>query len=318
MRTSDIPGLLKETASEWLEDKATRLAAALAYYTIFSLAPLLVIAIGVAGLVFGHDVAGKQVIGQVQSAMGEQAGKAVGDMVNSASQPGSGGVGTILGILMLLFGAAGLFGQLQDALNTIWEVQPKPGQGIWGFIRQRFLSFTMVLGVAFLLLVSLMISAALTAIVSLFGDWQAGIVGAIVNGVVSFVVITLLFAMIFKYLPDAKVAWSDVWLGAAMTALLFEFGKFLIALYVGHSGIASAYGAAGSLAVILVWVYYSSAIFLFGAEFTKVYSDKYGSRIVPAENAEPVTEEARAQQGIPHASGRGGQPAQQRAPSQAS
>jgi membrane protein len=318
MRPSDIPALLKETASEWLEDKATRLAAALAYYTIFSMAPLLVIAIGVAALAFGHDVAGKQVIGQVQSMMGAQAGKAVSDMVNSASKPGSGVVGTILGILMLLFGAAGLFGQLQDALNTIWEVQPKPGQGIWGFIRQRFLSFTMVLGAAFLLLVSLLISAALAAIVSLLGDWQAGLVGGLVNGVVSFVVITLLFAMIFKYLPDAKVAWGDVWLGAAITALLFEIGKFLIALYVGHSGIASAYGAAGSLAVILVWVYYSSAIFLFGAEFTKVYSDKYGSRIVPAENAEPVTEEARAQQGIPHANRRVGQPAPQRTSSRTS
>jgi membrane protein len=195
-------------------------------------------------------------------------------------------------------GPAGLFGQLQDALNTIWEVQPKPGRGIWGILRERFLSLSMVLGVAFLLLISLVISAALASVVQLLGDWQTGLLGHIVNEVVSLVVITLLFSVIFKFLPDARIAWGDVWLGAAITALLFEVGKFLIGFYLGHSGVASAYGAAGSLAVLLVWLYYSGQIFLLGAEFTKVYANRFGSRIVPAPNAEPVTQEARAQQGM--------------------
>jgi membrane protein len=201
---------------------------------------------------------------------------------------------------MLLFGATALFGQLQDALNTVWEVQPKPGRGLWGIIRDRLLSLTMVMGTAFLLLVSLVVSAALAALGSLMGDWQGSVIGHVVNGAVSLVVITLLFAMIFRFLPDARVAWRDVWLGAAITAVLFLIGKFAIGLYLGKASIGSTYGAAGSLAVLLVWIYYSSQIFLYGAEFTKSYADHYGSRIVPTPNAEPVTEEARAEQGIPH------------------
>ena len=291
--------LLKETGSEWMTDKAPRLGAALAYYTVFSLAPLLVIIIGIAGLVLGHDAAGQHLIDQVQNLVGEQGGKAIRTMVENASKPQTGVVGSVLGIIMLLFGAAGLFGQLQDALNTVWEVEPKPGQGVWGFIRERFLSLTMVLGVAFLLLVSLVISAGLAAFVQLFGDVTAGVVGHIINEVVSLVVIALLFSIIFRFLPDAKIAWGDVWLGAALTAVLFEVGKFLLGFYLGHSGIASGYGAAGSLAVLLVWLYYSGQIFLFGAEFTKVYANRFGSHIVPAENAVPLTSAARAEQGMP-------------------
>jgi membrane protein len=291
--------LLKDTASAWLEDKAPRLGAALAYYTVFSLAPLLIIIIGIAGLLFGQEAAESQIITQIRSVVGEQGGQAIQTMLESADEPGTGLLGSILGIGMLLFGAAGLFGQLQDALNTIWGVQPKPGRGIWGFVHDRFLSLTMVLGLAFLLLVSLVISATLAAVVQLLGEWMAGLIGHIVNEVVSLAVITLLFAMIFKFLPDAKIAWRDVWLGAALTAFLFEAGKFLIGLYLGHSGVASAYGAAGSLAVLLVWLYYSGQIFLFGAEFTKVYAKEYGSGFVPASNAVAVTQEARAEQGIP-------------------
>jgi membrane protein len=299
MNVKAFAGLIKEAGSEWLEDKAPRLGAALAYYTIFSLAPLLVIVIGVAGLIFGQDIARSQVLNQIQGLIGEQGGEAIRSMVENASKPTAGGVGAVLGIIMLLFGAAGLFGQLQDALNTVWGVQPKPGGGIWGFIRERFLSFTMVLGITFLLLTSLLVSAGLAAFVQLLGNWQAGWLGHAVNEVVSLVVITLLFALLFRFLPDAEIAWKDVWLGAAITALLFEVGKFLIGLYLGHSGVASAYGAAGSLAVLLVWLYYSGQIFLFGAEFTKVYANRFGSRIVPAPNAEPVTPEARAEQGMP-------------------
>lgn len=292
-------GLIKDTASDWMEDKAARLGAALAYYTAFSLAALLVIVIGVAGLVFGQKEAGHQLINEIQNMVGEQGGEAVRTMVESASQPKSGITGTVLGIAMLLFGAAGLFGQLQDALNTVWEVQPKPGGGVWGFLRERFFSLAMVLGVAFLLLVSLVISAAVAACVELLGEWQVGFLGHTLNEVASLIIVTLLFAAIFKFLPDAKIAWRDVWLGAAVTAVLFEIGKFLIGLYLGHSGVASAYGAAGSLAVLLVWLYYSAQIFLFGAELTKVYADRFGSRIVPDENAVRVTDQERAEQGIP-------------------
>jgi len=192
----------------------------------------------------------------------------------------------------------GLFGQLQDAMNTVWEVQPKPGRGLLGLLKDRLLSLSMVMGTVFLLLVSLVVSAGLAALSGLFGSWAAGGIGQLVAFVVSFGVFTGLFAMIYRFLPDAKVAWRDVWLGAVVTALLFTAGKTLIGLYVGRSGVASAYGAAGSLIVLLVWVYYSSQIFLFGAEFTKAFADRYGSGIEPEAGAEPVTPEARADQGM--------------------
>jgi membrane protein len=200
----------------------------------------------------------------------------------------------------LLFGASGVFGQLQSALNTIWEVQPKPGRGVWGFIRDRFLSFTMVLGTAFLLLVSLLLTTAIATLGNLVTvpdslQWLA----QIANFVGSFVIISVLFAMMFKLLPDVKMAWSDVWLGAIITAALFTVGKFAIGLYLGHSSMASSYGVAGSFVVLLVWVFYSAQILFFGAELTQVYANKFGSRIVPDENADPLTEEARAQQGRP-------------------
>jgi membrane protein len=265
---------------------------------MFSLAPLLVIVIGIAGLVFGQEAAQGKIVEQVQGLVGEQGGEAVQTMLESAGKKDSGLVGSILGIGVLIFGATALFGQLQDALNTIWKVEPKPGRGVWGFIQDRFLSISMVLGLAFLLLVSLLASAFLAVLLEFLGKWQVSVVGHIVNEVVSVVVFALMFALIYKFLPDAKISWRDVWLGAAITALLFEVGKFLIGLYLGHSGVASAYGAAGSLAVLLVWLYYSAQIFLFGAEFTKVYANRLGSRIVPAENAVAVTDQARAEQGM--------------------
>ncbi len=296
--------VLKEAGTQWVADKAPRLGAALAYYTIFSIAPLIVIAIGVAGMVFGQEAARGQIAGQVEHLVGKQGGEAVQTMVEQAGQPSKGTLGTVLGVTMLLFGAAGLFGQLQDALNTIWEVQPKPGRGLWGLIRDRFLSLSMVLGVTFLLLVSLLVSTALAAVGGVLGDWQTGVVGQAITTVFDLLVITVLFALIYRFLPDAEIAWRDVWLGAALTAALFTVGKLLIGLYLGRAGVASAYGAAGSLAVLLVWLYYAAQIFLFGAELTKAYANRCGSRLKPKEHAEAVTADARAQQGLPPAKGK--------------
>ena len=204
--------------------------------------------------------------------------------------------------MTLLFGASGVFGQLQDALNTIWEVKPKSGRGFWGFVKDRFLSFTMVMGVAFLLLVSLLITAALASFGLVAERLPESVqwIAQITNMVVSFIVITALFAMMFKLLPDVKMAWSDVWLGAVVTAVLFTAGKFAIGLYLGHSSMASSYGVAGSFVVLLVWTYYSWQILFFGAELTQVYANEHGSRIVPAENAVPLTEKERANEGRPH------------------
>lgn len=246
--------VIKGASLQWSEDKAPRLGAALAYYTIFSIAPLLVITIGIAGLVFGQEAARSQISQQVNHLVGQQGGDAIEAMVTSANKPGRGTVGTVLGVAMLLFGAAGLFAQLQDALNTVWEVKPKPGRGIWGMLRDRFLSLSMVLGVAFLLLVSLIVSAALLAVGGLLGDWQTGVVGQLITSIVD-VVISVLFASIFRYLPDAIVAWQDVWFGAIVASVFFTLGKFLIGLYLGQAGVGSGFGAAGSLAVLLVWLY---------------------------------------------------------------
>ncbi len=293
--------LLKETFDEWSEDKAPRLAAALAYYTAFSIAPLLVIIIAVAGLAFGQEAARGQIVSQVQGAIGQESAQVLEEIIANAYQPDVGIFATIIGIVTLVLGAAGFFGQLQDALNTIWEVAPKPGQSILAMIRQRFISFTMVLGIGFLLLVSLVLSTALSAASNFVNGFlpQTEFIAQLINFVISFGAITLLFAMIYKILPDVEIAWRDVWVGAAMTALLFTIGRFLLSLYLGNTGTSSAYGAAGSFVVLLLWIYYSAQILLFGAEFTQVYARHYGSRIRPARDAVPITEEARAQQGMP-------------------
>jgi membrane protein len=238
---------------------------------------------------------------QVGGLVGSEGAGLIETMIQSAQQPGTGMVATILGVIGLLLGALGAFGQLQDALNTIWEVKPKPGGGVLAILRDRLLSLGMVLVVGFLLLVSLVVSAGLAAV----GNFMAGLLPdselllQVLNFVLSFAVITVLFALMFKYLPDAKIAWGDVWIGAAITALLFTIGKVLIGLYLGNASVTSSYGAAGSLAVLLLWMYYSAQIFFLGAEFTQVYANRFGSRVVPAENAERVTAEDRAEQGIP-------------------
>ena len=231
--------------------------------------------------------------------LGAQGAEAVEAMLASASKPGAGQAATGIGLVLLLFGAMGLFGQLQDAMNTVWEVQPRPGRGLLGMLKDRLMSLSMVMGTIFLLLVSLVASATLAAVTGLMGDWAAGTIGHVIDFVVSFAVVTGLFAMIYRYLPDAKVAWGDVWLGAALTSLLFGIGKLLIGLYIGHSRVASAYGAAGSLVVLLIWAYYSAQIFLYGAEFTKTYATLHGSGVQPEPDAEPLSASSLAQQGTP-------------------
>ena len=279
--------LIKEAASDWSRDRAPRLGAALAYYTVFSLVPFLVVVIAVIGLVFGEEAAQSAILSQIAELVGEQTAAAIKDMIQRADQPSTGLFATGLAVATLLLGASGVFGQLQDALNTVWGVEPKEGRGVWGFIKDRFLSFVAVLGTGFLLLVSLILSSALAA----FGKWFGELlplpetVLQFMNFAMSFVIITGLFALIFKILPDAKVAWRDVWIGAVLTSALFTIGKFALGLYLGKSNVASAYGAAGSLVLVLLWVYYSAQILLYGAEFTQVYANRIGDRIVPAPDA---------------------------------
>lgn len=286
--------IVTDASYAWVDDRAPRLGAALAYYAIFSIAPLLIIAIAIAGFVFGPEAAQGKITAQVVHLVGPQGGEAIQAMLESANKRDARTLASILGVVMLVVGAAGLFGQLQDALNTVWGVRPKSGRGIWEFIRVRFLSLSMVLGVAFLLLVSLIVSSVLSAIGGLLGDWQVGTTGLLITTSLDLFIFTLLFALIYRYLPDAQIIWRDVWFGAAVTALLFTIGKFLIGLYLGQAGVGSAYGPAGSLAILLVWLYYTAQIFLFGAELTKAFANHMGTWIQPKEHAEPVNANARA------------------------
>lgn len=281
--------LLKQTFSEWLADKAPQLGAALAYYTVFSLAPLILVLLAIIGLLFHNDPAGawNKLTEQMSAFLDKGAVDMVRNIAQKASQPSKGMLATVIGILLALFGASGVFGQLQDALNTVWGVKAKPGGGIWAFLRSRFLSFAMVGGVCFLLLVSLTLETVLKG----FSHWvqaifPGGIVLAlIVYWVFDLAIVILLFAMIFKYLPDAKIQWRDVWIGAAITAILFAIGKWALGLYLGSGSAASAYGAASSLITLLLWVYYSAQILLFGAEFTQVYACAAGRGAKPGEYA---------------------------------
>jgi len=282
-------GLLKQTFSEWLEDKAPQLGAALAYYTVFSLAPLILVLLAIVGLLFRNDPGGawNKITEQMSYFLDKSAVEVVQNIAQKAAQPNKSLLATIIGILLALFGASGVFGQLQDALNTIWGVRAKPGAGIWGFLRSRFLSFAMVGGVCFLLLVSLTLESVLKGFSHYIqGVLPGGIVIAIaVYWIFDLAVVILLFAIIFKFLPDAKIRWRDVWIGAAITAIFFAIGKWALGLYLGSGSAASAYGAASSLITLLLWVYYSSQILLFGAEFTQVYACRAGRGITPDEHA---------------------------------
>jgi membrane protein len=293
--------LFKQTFKEWSEDKAARLAAALAYYTIFAIAPLLVVIIGVVGLIFGRAAVQGEIVNRIGGIVGSQSAGLIQEMIAGASRPSAGIIATVIGLVTLLLGATGVFAQLQDALNTIWEVAPRPGRSIWAMLRDRGWTFAMVLGIGLIFMLSLVISAVLSALNGALRDVTSGVpaIWQIVNQVVSFGLVTLLFALIFKYLPDVRINWGDVWAGAAFTALLFTIGKYLLGLYLGRSSVSSAYGAAGSLVVILLWIYYSAQILFLGAEFTQVYARQRGTRILPARDAIPVTDDARAEQGMP-------------------
>src|SRR6266480_1363715 len=277
--------LLKQTFSEWLEDKVPQLGAALAYYTVFSLAPLVLLLLAIVGFLFRNDPAGawQKVTEQMSYFLDKSAVDVVQDIAQKASQPNKGVVATSIGILLALFGASGVFGQLQDALNTIWSVKAKPGVGIMGFIRSRFLSFAMVAGVCFLLLVSLVLESLLKSLSHYVQAMLPGgiVIALVVYSIFDLAVVVLLFACIFKFLPDVKIQWRDVWIGAVMTAIFFAIGKWALGLYLGSGTAASAYGAASSLITLLLWIYYSSQILLFGAEFTQVYAAEFGSPIKP-------------------------------------
>lgn len=295
----DVWSLLSNTFGDWYEDRAQRLGAALAYYTIFALTPGLVIIMALAGLLLGPG-AESQIIAQFHELIGEQGAKAIEATVRSARATPPGTTGMALALLTLVFGLWGVFGELQDGLNTIWGVTPKPGRRVVDIVKDRFWSFALVVGIGFLLLVSLVLTAWLAAV----GTYVSYLLPApawaleMLNFVISLTVITGAFALTFKLLPDVKIAWRDVWLGAAVTSLFFTVGKVLIGLYLGKSAVASAYGAAGSLVIIVVWVYYSAQILLFGAEFTKVWTRRRGSSFKLEKTAKTVTAEARAEQGL--------------------
>jgi len=276
--TEALP-LLKETYNEWDRHEAPKLGAALAYYTVLALAPLLIVVIAVIGFVLGADAARGQIVAQIQGMVGSEGAKAIETVISNANKPATGIVASILGLVTLFVGASGVFGELRDSLNRIWDITPRATEGIVSQIRSRFLSFGMVLAIGFLLLVSLAVSAGLAAAGKFMGNMLPlpPFVFEALNLLVSVAFITVLFAMIFRFLPDERIAWSDVWLGAFTTALLFSIGKVAIGMYLGKASVGSAYGAAGSLVIVLVWVYYSAQIFFFGAEFTHVYSQRFGS-----------------------------------------
>jgi membrane protein len=293
--------LISQTFNEWVEDKAERLGASLAYYAAFSIAPLLIIVVSIVSFFYSGDTLA-QIQHQIASIAGQNAAEAIVATVRGIKSQGGSVLATVISVITLFIGATGVFTALQDAMNTIWEVTPRPRR-VWSeVLRTRFLSFALVIAICFLLLVSLVISAALAAISAYFQSLLpiTGSFWPLIDFAVSFGTTTLLFAMIYKILPDVHIGWSDVWIGAAATAVLFAIGKIVIGLYLGRSTFASAYGAAGSVLVILAWVYYSSQILFLGAEFTQVYANRYGKHLRPSRGAMFLGEEARINQGIPH------------------
>jgi membrane protein len=276
LRQASWVHLIRQTISDWMEDKAPQLGAALAYYAVFSIPPLMLLVISIVGVFYKGDVTGA-IAQELGTLVGEQTAQSILELQPSSTES-NGMLATLFGGALLIIGATGVFAQLQDAMNTIWEVKPAPNRGFWGTVKDRFVSFTMVSGVAFLLLVSLMLTAAIGA----FARWlpAAETLGHILELGISFILITVVFALIFKFLPDVKIAWRDVWIGAGVTAALFVLGKFLIGLYLAKAAVSSSYGAAGAVIVMIVWVYYSAQILFLGAEFTQVYANTFGSRVI--------------------------------------
>ena len=270
--------VFKETFKEFGEDKVPRLGAALAYYTIFSIGPLLLIAVAMAGIFFGQEAAQGKISAELGKVFGAEMAKSLEQMIQAAAKPKSGTIATIIGVITLMLGASGVFGQLKDALNTIWNVEKKPAGGIKGFIKERFLSMAMVLGIGFLLLITLVVDTAISAMGTYASKFVGGeAVAHVLALALSFVVAVVLFAAIFRILPDLKIAWRDVWFGAGFTAILFVLGKWGLSVYLGKAAPGSAYGAAGSLVILLIWVYWSAQILFLGAEFTQVYARTFGS-----------------------------------------
>ena len=271
----------KQTITAWSDDRASSMGAALSYYTLFSIAPLLLIVISVAGLFFGDAAARGEIMGELQGLLGTDGARAVEALLKSVNKPTEGIIATVAGVVALLVGATGVFAELQNDLDRIWRAPVNArSSGVWNLLRTRLLSFGLVLGFAFLLIVSLIASAVVSALgkwwAPMFGAWE--LVAQVLNFLVGFALMTVLFAMIYKIMPRVKIDWRDVWIGAAVTSLLFAIGKLLIGLYLGKSSVGSAFGAAGSLVLVMVWVYYSAQVFLLGAEFTWVYAHCYGSR----------------------------------------
>lgn len=281
---------LKQVFSEWNADNALMWSAALAYYTLFSIAPVLLIAIAIAGLVFGAEAAQGQIMGQMRSLVGADGATAIQELLQSANKPRSGIISTVLGFLILLWGASGVFSTLQQALHTMFDIRPKPRLGIMGFARSRFVSIGMVLGIGFILLASLVVSAGLSSLWQVLGAFTPLPKGIfpVLDAVLSIGVITVLFAVVFKFLPEVVIAWRDTWIGSAITAVLFTIGKWAIGLYLGTSNVASAYGSLGSIVVLIIWVNYSALILFFGAEFTQVYANKFGKGIRPNARSEKI------------------------------
>ncbi len=283
--------LAKKSVAAWSDDYASSMGAAIAYYTVFSIAPLLIIVISVAGLVWGRDAVQGEIVAQLSGLIGHDGAVGVQAIVESANRPAEGLIASAISVVILVIGATTVFAELQSALDRIWRTPvPAERSGIWNTLRSRMLSFGLVLGLAFLLSASLVISAAVAAL----GRWGSGFFPAwevlllLINTVISVAITTLLFAMIYKFMPRAKVAWRDVWVGAFVTSILFEVGKFLISLYVGKSSVTSSFAAAGSIVVLLIWVYYAAQVFLLGAEFTWVYASDHGSMSGRARDEAPV------------------------------
>ena len=280
MQSNPIMAFLREVYDEWRKDNALSHGAALAYYTLFSMAPLLLLLIAIAGLVLGRAAAEGELVGYIAGVVGADGARTIESMIANASAPTSGILASVVSLLTMLFGASGVFGQLRTSLNQIWEVTVPEGGGMRGAARQRLASFAIIIGIGGLLLASLVLTATLAAVHQVLAGYLPVLSGLLspLNFLLSFLLTTSLFAMIYKILPDVTMDWRDVWLGAAATALLFTIGKTLIGMYLGRTGTTSVYGAAGSLVLVLLWVYYCAQIFFVGAEFTEVYSRRYGSR----------------------------------------
>lgn len=282
-----IGALIRDTLNAWIDDYAPSMGAALAFYTIFSITPLLLIVISLAGLFFGEQAARGEILEQLSGLLGTESARTVQTLLESLNRPEAGAYGTVVGVGVLIVGATTVFVELQDAMDRIWRAPEKHGgSGIFQFLKSRLLSVGIVLGIVFLLMVSLVASAALAALGKWWAPWfgEMALVANLVDWTLSFALMTSMFAMIYKWVPSVRVAWPDVLIGAALTAFLFTVGKFLIGLYIGRSGVASPFGAAASLVVLLMWVYYSAQIFLLGAEFTWIYAHRHGSRKGMSEN----------------------------------